>query len=93
MVSFDAERIIRSGLSIFKDEVGHLWCSLGEFYARSSQFEKVFACVSCFFSFHVSPCSFPPRVTRGLFLLPARNRLGTSSRRGWAPCSHCATLV
>jgi pre-mRNA-splicing factor SYF1 len=38
--SVDVEPVIRSGISRFSDEVGHLWCRLADYYIRLGQFEK-----------------------------------------------------
>eukprot|EP00923_Selenidium_pygospionis_P055304 GHVN01096409.1.p1 GENE.GHVN01096409.1~~GHVN01096409.1.p1 ORF type:complete len:968 (+),score=240.43 GHVN01096409.1:10-2913(+) len=38
--SIDVEAVIRSGIVRYTDEVGRLWCSLGEHFVRLGQFEK-----------------------------------------------------
>jgi len=38
--SLDVEAIIRGGLRRFTDQLGQLWCSLAEYYVRSSLFER-----------------------------------------------------
>uniref|UniRef100_A0A0K2TS77 Uncharacterized protein n=2 Tax=Lepeophtheirus salmonis TaxID=72036 RepID=A0A0K2TS77_LEPSM len=38
--SLNVDAIIRSGLRRYTDQVGHLWCSLADYYIRSGLFER-----------------------------------------------------
>ena len=39
-VGLDVDAIIRSGIQMFSDEVGRLWCALADRYIRLGMFEK-----------------------------------------------------
>ena len=38
--SLNVDAILRSGLRRYTDQVGHLWCSLADYYIRAGLFER-----------------------------------------------------